>query len=108
MSEKEYVLWCAILCTININSGKTREINILNKIMRLINMNLSKKHMIWIFALFCLLIFGHGYFLASAKNLFNFSIFIDTDSKSNTGKANLVGPCYVQNIFKPQYANPIL
>ena len=59
--------------------------------------------MIWIFALFCLLIFGHGYFLASAKNLFNFSIFIDTDSKSNTGKANLVGPCYVQNIFKPQY-----
>ena len=68
---------------------------------------MSKRHMIGIFALFCLLIFGYGYFLASAKNLFNFSILIDTDSKSNTGKANLVGPCYVQNIFKPQYANTL-
>ena len=88
VSQKEFVFFCAILCTININCEKNREINILNQIMRLINMNLSKKHMIWTFALFCLLIFGHGYFLASAKNLFNFSIFIDTDSKSNTGKAN--------------------
>ena len=39
--------------------------------------------MIWIFAAFCLLIFGHGYFLASVKNLFSLSIFIDTDSKTN-------------------------
>ena len=40
--------------------------------------------MICIFTAFCLLIFGHGYFLASVKNLFSLSNFIDTDSKTNT------------------------
>ena len=38
---------------------------------------LSKKYMIGIFALLCLLILGNGY-------LFNFSICIETDSRTNS------------------------
>ena len=43
---------------------------------RVIKIFLSKKYMIWIFALLCLLLLGNGY-------LFNFSICIETDCRTN-------------------------